>query len=172
MTARIVTEADPSFETEFPVAIIGAGAAGLVAALACHAAGVEPLHGIAVEVGLSAFEARAAASEGVDWSGADWDALALLLADLHRAGVSAFFDAGVAPDDHNASGTALYLSQSTLLLPSKEYYEGAKDEAARAAAVASSSPAISRMRFFIRALRVLQATPPSLSRPTPSLSLP
>jgi len=30
MTARIVTEADPSFETEFPVAIIGAGAAGLV----------------------------------------------------------------------------------------------------------------------------------------------
>ena len=43
MTARIITEADPSFETELPVAIIGAGAAGLVAALACHAAGVEPL---------------------------------------------------------------------------------------------------------------------------------
>ena len=43
MTARIITEADPAFETEVPVAIIGAGAAGLVAALACHAAGVEPL---------------------------------------------------------------------------------------------------------------------------------
>jgi fumarate reductase flavoprotein subunit len=43
MTARIITEADPAFETEFPVAIIGAGAAGLVAALACHAAGTEPL---------------------------------------------------------------------------------------------------------------------------------
>jgi fumarate reductase flavoprotein subunit len=43
MTARIITEADPAFETELPVAIIGAGAAGLVAALACHAAGVEPL---------------------------------------------------------------------------------------------------------------------------------
>jgi fumarate reductase flavoprotein subunit len=42
MTA-VVTEADPRFETEVPVAIIGAGAAGLVAALACRAAGVEPL---------------------------------------------------------------------------------------------------------------------------------
>ncbi|WP_270933847.1 FAD-dependent oxidoreductase [Falsiroseomonas oryzae] len=41
--ARVVTEADPHFEAEVPVAIIGAGAAGLVAALACHAAGVEPL---------------------------------------------------------------------------------------------------------------------------------
>lgn len=41
--ARVVTETDPRFETEVPVAIIGAGAAGLVAALACHAAGVEPL---------------------------------------------------------------------------------------------------------------------------------
>lgn len=43
MSARVVTEANPVFETEVPVAIIGAGAAGLVAALACHAAGVEPL---------------------------------------------------------------------------------------------------------------------------------
>ena len=43
MTARVVTEADPVFETEVPVAIIGAGAAGLVAALACQGAGVEPL---------------------------------------------------------------------------------------------------------------------------------
>jgi fumarate reductase flavoprotein subunit len=43
MSARVVTEADPAFETEVPVAIIGAGAAGLVAALACHGAGVEPL---------------------------------------------------------------------------------------------------------------------------------
>jgi fumarate reductase flavoprotein subunit len=41
--ARIVTEADPRFETDVPVVIIGAGAAGLVAALACHGAGVEPL---------------------------------------------------------------------------------------------------------------------------------
>jgi fumarate reductase flavoprotein subunit len=41
--ARVVTEAAPSFATEVPVAIIGAGAAGLVAALACRAAGVEPL---------------------------------------------------------------------------------------------------------------------------------
>jgi fumarate reductase flavoprotein subunit len=41
--ARIVTEADPRFETEVPVAIIGAGAAGLVAALSCLDAGVEPL---------------------------------------------------------------------------------------------------------------------------------
>jgi len=41
--ARVVTETDPTFETEVPVAIIGAGAAGLVAALACRAAGVEPL---------------------------------------------------------------------------------------------------------------------------------
>jgi fumarate reductase flavoprotein subunit len=41
--ARVVTEADPRFDTEVPVAIIGAGAAGLVAALACQAAGVEPL---------------------------------------------------------------------------------------------------------------------------------
>jgi fumarate reductase flavoprotein subunit len=39
----VLTEADPRFDTEVPVAIIGAGAAGLVAALACHAAGVEPL---------------------------------------------------------------------------------------------------------------------------------
>lgn len=43
MTARVVTEADPAFATEVPVAIIGAGAAGLVAALACRGAGVEPL---------------------------------------------------------------------------------------------------------------------------------
>jgi fumarate reductase flavoprotein subunit len=42
MTA-VVTEADPRFETEVPVAIIGAGAAGLVAALSCHAEGIEPL---------------------------------------------------------------------------------------------------------------------------------
>jgi fumarate reductase flavoprotein subunit len=41
--ARIVTEANPTFETEVPVAIIGAGAAGLIAALSCRAAGVEPL---------------------------------------------------------------------------------------------------------------------------------
>ena len=41
--ARVLTEADPAFEAEVPVAIIGAGAAGLVAALACHGAGVEPL---------------------------------------------------------------------------------------------------------------------------------
>jgi fumarate reductase flavoprotein subunit len=40
---RVVTEAEPVFETEVPVAIIGAGAAGLVAALACQGAGVEPL---------------------------------------------------------------------------------------------------------------------------------
>ena len=43
MSARVVTEPDPAFETEVPVAIIGAGAAGLVAALACRGAGVEPL---------------------------------------------------------------------------------------------------------------------------------
>ena len=41
--ARILTEADPRFDIEVPVAIIGAGAAGLVAALACREAGVEPL---------------------------------------------------------------------------------------------------------------------------------
>lgn len=41
--ARVVAEASPAFETEVPVAIIGAGAAGLIAALACQAAGVEPL---------------------------------------------------------------------------------------------------------------------------------
>jgi fumarate reductase flavoprotein subunit len=43
MKAEVVTEAAPRFETEVPVAIIGAGAAGLVAALSCKAAGVEPL---------------------------------------------------------------------------------------------------------------------------------
>ncbi|MBU8546748.1 MULTISPECIES: FAD-dependent oxidoreductase [Roseomonadaceae] len=36
-------EQDPVFDAEVPVAIIGAGAAGLVAALACRGAGVEPL---------------------------------------------------------------------------------------------------------------------------------
>ncbi|MGK7866624.1 FAD-dependent oxidoreductase [Falsiroseomonas sp. E2-1-a20] len=36
-------EVDPRFDAEVPVAIIGAGAAGLVAALACRGAGVEPL---------------------------------------------------------------------------------------------------------------------------------
>jgi fumarate reductase flavoprotein subunit len=36
-------EVDPQFEAEVPVAIIGAGGAGLVAALACQGAGVEPL---------------------------------------------------------------------------------------------------------------------------------
>ncbi|WP_237213108.1 FAD-dependent oxidoreductase [Falsiroseomonas oryziterrae] len=41
--ARVVTEADPAFETEVPVAIIGAGAAGLIAALSCRAEGIEPL---------------------------------------------------------------------------------------------------------------------------------
>jgi fumarate reductase flavoprotein subunit len=40
---RVVTETDPAFEIEVPVAIIGAGAAGLVAALSCLDAGVEPL---------------------------------------------------------------------------------------------------------------------------------
>ena len=40
---RVLTEAAPAFETEVPVAIIGAGAAGLVAALACHGVGIEPL---------------------------------------------------------------------------------------------------------------------------------
>lgn len=39
----ILREATPRFESEVPVLIIGAGAAGLTAALACHAAGVEPL---------------------------------------------------------------------------------------------------------------------------------
>ncbi|NKC30713.1 FAD-dependent oxidoreductase [Falsiroseomonas selenitidurans] len=39
----ISREQDPVFEAEVPVAIIGAGAAGLVAALACRAEGVEPL---------------------------------------------------------------------------------------------------------------------------------
>jgi fumarate reductase flavoprotein subunit len=43
MTARVVTEAAPAFDTEVPVAVIGAGAAGLIAALSCQAAGVEPL---------------------------------------------------------------------------------------------------------------------------------
>ncbi len=41
--AHVVTERDPVFEVEVPVAIIGAGAAGLIAALACRGAGVEPL---------------------------------------------------------------------------------------------------------------------------------
>jgi fumarate reductase flavoprotein subunit len=41
--ARILVEADPAFDIDVPVAIIGAGAAGLTAALACRAAGVEPL---------------------------------------------------------------------------------------------------------------------------------
>ena len=40
--ARVVTEANPTFDTEIPVAIIGAGAAGLVAALSCRGAVVEP----------------------------------------------------------------------------------------------------------------------------------
>lgn len=40
---RVAIEADPTFDIEVPVAIIGAGAAGLVAALACRGAGVEPL---------------------------------------------------------------------------------------------------------------------------------
>ncbi|MGK7861819.1 FAD-dependent oxidoreductase [Falsiroseomonas sp. E2-1-a4] len=39
----ISCEQDPVFDAEVPVAIIGAGAAGLVAALACRGAGVEPL---------------------------------------------------------------------------------------------------------------------------------
>ncbi len=39
----ISREQDPVFDAEVPVAIIGAGAAGLVAALACRGAGVEPL---------------------------------------------------------------------------------------------------------------------------------
>lgn len=43
MNATILRETDPTFDIEVPVAIIGAGAAGLVAALACRAAGVEPL---------------------------------------------------------------------------------------------------------------------------------
>jgi fumarate reductase flavoprotein subunit len=43
MKAEVVTEADPRFEAEVSVAIVGAGAAGLVAALSCKAAGVEPL---------------------------------------------------------------------------------------------------------------------------------
>jgi fumarate reductase flavoprotein subunit len=43
MSAAVVTEAAPRFETEVPVAIVGAGGAGLVAALACRAGGVEPL---------------------------------------------------------------------------------------------------------------------------------
>ena len=39
----ISREQDPVFDAEVPVAIIGAGAAGLIAALACRGAGVEPL---------------------------------------------------------------------------------------------------------------------------------
>jgi fumarate reductase flavoprotein subunit len=39
----ILTEAAPLFDITVPVAIIGAGAAGLTAALACREAGVEPL---------------------------------------------------------------------------------------------------------------------------------
>ncbi len=42
----------------------------------------------------------------------------------------------------------------------------------RLAAMRISSPAMSRMRCFILALRVCQPTPPSLSRPTPPVSLP
>ena len=42
----------------------------------------------------------------------------------------------------------------------------------RAAAVRISSPAMSRMRCFILALRVCQPAPPSLSKATPPVSLP
>jgi fumarate reductase flavoprotein subunit len=41
--ARVLTESDPRFDAEVPVAVVGGGAAGLVAALACRDAGVEPL---------------------------------------------------------------------------------------------------------------------------------
>ena len=41
--ATVVTQEAPVFETEVPVIVVGAGAAGLVAALSCHGAGVEPL---------------------------------------------------------------------------------------------------------------------------------
>ena len=43
---------------------------------------------------------------------------------------------------------------------------------ARSAAVLMSSPAISRIRSFIRDLRRCHASPPRLSSVTPSLSLP
>ena len=46
------------------------------------------------------------------------------------------------------------------------------DVGARAAAVAIRSPAISRMRSFIRLLRTCHATPPNLSSATPSSALP
>lgn len=42
-TPQILVETDPIFDIDIPVAIIGAGAAGLTAALACREAGVEPL---------------------------------------------------------------------------------------------------------------------------------
>jgi fumarate reductase flavoprotein subunit len=41
--SEIIREADPRFDVSLPVIIVGAGAAGLTAALACKAAGVEPL---------------------------------------------------------------------------------------------------------------------------------
>lgn len=41
--SRVVLDRDPRFDTEVPVAIVGAGAAGLTAALAAGEAGVEPL---------------------------------------------------------------------------------------------------------------------------------
>jgi hypothetical protein len=43
---------------------------------------------------------------------------------------------------------------------------------ARSAAIFMSSPAISRIRSFIRDLRRCQPSPPSLSSVIPSLSLP
>ena len=42
----------------------------------------------------------------------------------------------------------------------------------RAAAVRISSPAMSRMRCFMRDLRACQPVPPSLSSPVPPVSLP
>lgn len=52
----------------------------------------------------------------------DHDGIAEMIADLHLAGVGAFFDFGVQPDFEDAGSNLLYVGQSGLGLPDRDYY--------------------------------------------------
>ena len=78
---------------------------------AIDAAGVAPLTALLADVGLAA---PLAAMSGVPAA----------LAKLHNAGGSALFNLYVGSDDHDSSSNAVFVSQSGLSLPSRDYYIG------------------------------------------------
>jgi putative endopeptidase len=76
---------------------------------AIDAAGTAPLDALLADMGLAT-------------PLASMTAVPAALAKLHTAGGSACFNLYVGSDDHNSSSNAVFVSQSGLSLPSRDYY--------------------------------------------------